>query len=48
MANQNMIDLEYKKLKSLYNNVEESKSKLVDNLIQQAFCIDRVTSYCAN
>ena len=30
------INLEYIRLKSLFNNVEESKSELVDNLIQQA------------
>ena len=36
MAKNDIIDLEYNRLKSLFNNVEESKAELVDNLIQQA------------
>lgn len=36
MAKNDIIDIEYKRLKDLFNNVEESKSELVDNLIQQA------------
>lgn len=36
MAINDIIDLEYNRLKSLFNNVEESKAELVDNLIQQA------------
>lgn len=30
------IESEYKRLKVLFNSIEENKSKLVDNLIQQA------------
>ncbi len=36
MTKNDIIDLEYKRLKDLFTNVEESKSELVDNLIQQA------------
>lgn len=30
------IESEYRRLKALFNSIEENKSKLVDNLIQQA------------
>ena len=30
------IESEYKRLKVLFNSIEENKSKLVDNLVQQA------------
>lgn len=36
MAKIDIIDLEYKRIKVLFNNVESSKSELVDNLIHQA------------
>ena len=32
----NNISKEYERIKLLFNNIEESKSELVDNLIQQA------------
>lgn len=36
MAKIDSIDIEYKRLKSIFSNVDESKSELVDNLIQQS------------
>lgn len=35
IKNKNII-IEYNRLKSLFSNVEDSKSELIDNLIQQA------------
>ena len=34
--NNKYIELEYERLKSLFSSVDETKTELVDNLIQQA------------